>query len=191
MTMLLAAFFLTPLGGGAFGADLPPPAVGPAAAGSRDPQLLNSAASLLADLLKNEKNLNKILIIKGHSKELGGLVDAISHTAADGENELKALAQGTPGMALDALNLPPGEAAARKAMAKTKEHLLLFSAGNNFAFNLLLTQTDALSYGSHLAEIVAANAPRSEAAHPFHELAKSLDRLLDQVTAQIRALPPK
>jgi hypothetical protein len=76
-------------------------------------------------------------------------------------------------------------------MAKTKEHELLFSSGDNFAFNLLLTQTDALSYGSHLAAIVADNAPRGEFARQFQSLAATLDGLLQQVAAQIRSLPPK
>lgn len=159
--------------------------------GSPDQALLGNSASLLADLLNNEKNLNKILLIKGHSRELGELVDAISHAAADGEDQLKALAQRDPALNLKALELPSGEQAARKAMAKTKEHELLFSAGDNFAFNLLVTQTDALNYGSHLAAIVADNAPDSETARQFHALATTLEGLFKQVTAQIRSLPRK
>jgi hypothetical protein len=163
----------------------------PLATVSKDQELFNNSASLLSNLLKDEKNLNKILFIKFHSKQLGGLVDAISHTAADGEKQLEALAQSDPGLNLDAVELPPGEQAARKAIAKTKEHDLLFSSGDNFAFNLLLTQADALSYGSHLAEIVAKNAPRDDVAREFHSLATTLDGLLQQVTAQIRSLPQK
>lgn len=166
------------------------PEVAPATV-SKNQALLNNAASLLDDLLKDERNLNKILIIKGHSKELGDLVDAISHAAAAGEAQLEALAQSDPGLNLQDLELPPGEQAARKGIAKTKEHELLFSSGDNFAFNLLVTQADALSYGSHLAEIVAGNASRDDVALQFHSLAATLDRLLEHVTAQMRALPKK
>jgi hypothetical protein len=158
---------------------------------SKNQELLNNSASLLASLLKDEKNLNKILLIKSHSKELGGLIDAISRAAADGEKQLEVLAQDDPGLNLNALELPSGEQAARKAIAKTKEYDLLFSSGDNFAFNLLITQIDALSYGSHLAEIVAENAPRGEPARQFHSLATTFDRLLQQVTAQMRSLPQK
>ena len=158
---------------------------------SKNQELLNNAASLLADLLKDERNLNKILLIKSHSKELGGLVDAISRAAADGEAQLEVLEQNDPDLTLHAPGLPSGEQAARKAIAKTKEHDLLFSSGDNFAFNLLVTQTDALSYGSHLAEIVAQNVPSGEPARQFHSLATTLDRLLQQVTAQMRSLPQK
>jgi hypothetical protein len=158
---------------------------------SQNQELLNNAASLLAALLKDEKNLNKILLIKSHSQDLGGLVDVISRAAAEGENQLKTLAQNNPGLDLNALGLPSGEQAARKAIAKTKEHDLLFSSGDNFAFNLLVTQIDALSYGSHLAGIVAENAPRGEPARQFHALAATLDRLLQQVAAQMRSLPRK
>jgi hypothetical protein len=158
---------------------------------SKNQELLNNSASLLDDLLKDEKNLNKILLIKGHSKELGDLVDSISQAASDGENQLKVLAQNDPEVVLDSLELPAGEQAARKAIAKTKEHDLLFSSGDNFAFNLLITQMDALSYGSHLAEIVAENVPRSDQARQFHSLATALDRLMGQVGSQIRSLPRK
>jgi hypothetical protein len=98
---------------------------------SKNQELLNNSASLLASLLKDEKNLNKILLIKSHSKELGGLIDAISRAAADGEKQLEVLAQDDPGLNLNALELPSGEQAARKAIAKTKEYDLLFSSGDS------------------------------------------------------------
>jgi hypothetical protein len=158
---------------------------------SKDKELLSNSASLLYNLLKDEKNLNKILFIKGHSKELGGLVDAISRAAADGGKQLEAMAQVDPMLNLDAAELPSGEQAARKAIAKTKEHELLFSSGDNFAFNLLVTQADALSYGSHLAEIVSENAPPGDFARQFHSLASTLDGLLRQVASQMRSLPQK
>jgi len=161
------------------------------AAVSKDKELLSNSASLLHDLLKDEKNLNKILFIKGHSKDLGGLVEAISRVAADGEKQLEVMAQDDPALNLNAAELPSGEQAARKAIAKTKEHELLFSSGDNFAFNLLVTQADALSYASHLAEIVSANAPPGDFARQFHSLASTLDGLLQQVASQMRSLPQK
>jgi hypothetical protein len=190
LTSLLSGCLLLAVACGCSSVTPPAPAAAsPSAADSPKQELLNNAASLLSSLLNDEKNLNKVLIIKGHSQELGVLVDAISHAAADGESQLEILAQNEPGMNLKALELPVGEEAARKAIAKTKEHDLLLSSGDTFAFNLLVTQTDALSYGSHLARVVADALPRGDAARQFQSLADTFDLLLKQVTAQLRSLP--
>jgi hypothetical protein len=184
------ALALLAKGGGA-APPSPPPGTPPPAGIAPHPELLNNAASLLDNLLGDEKNLAKILIIKGHGDgDFGNLVKAIAHAAAEGDRQLRQLAQSTPGMDLKALGLPPGEVAARQAIGKTKERDLLFSTGTTFEFNLLLTQTQALSYGAHLAEVVAAQAPTPEAAQAFKSLAEVLDRLLRDVTRQLRRLPP-
>jgi hypothetical protein len=86
--------------------------------------------------------------------------------------------------------LPPGEKAAREAESKTEEHQLLFSSGTNFAFNLLMTQAQALGYGSHLAQVAARNAPSNGQAAELRGLGADLDQLQKRVTAMIRTLPP-
>lgn len=151
----------------------------------------NNAASLLADLLGNDKNIAKILVIKHGSAEMERLIRTISKTAGDGEKQLEALAKSDPTLNLHALDLPPGEAAARAAGSKLTEHELLSSSGAAFEFSLLLTQTQALSYGSHLAQIAAANSSLPEQARAFHSLDVALNALYRQVVARMRALPPK
>jgi hypothetical protein len=167
---------------------VPPPV---AATDSKKIELRNNAVSLLADLLDQEKNVSKVLIIKRNTKELGEIIKAISRTAGAGAEQLKTLAANDPSLNLHALELPPGEKATRAAIAKTKEHELLFSSGENFEFNLLLTQTDALSYGSHLAGIAAENSPFPEQAEAFHALDVALNDLWQQVITRMRSLPPK
>ena len=154
-------------------------------------EVRNNAASLLADLLGNEKNLSKILIIKHNSAELGRLIKAISKTAGDGIEQLELLAKNDPTLNLHALQLPPGEIAARAAMSKTMEHELLFSSGEKFELHLLLTQTDSLDYGSHLAKIAAENSTSPEQERKFHALGVSLSALYQRVVADIRAVPAK
>lgn len=166
-----------------------PPAM--SAADAKKIELRNNAVSLLADLFNDEKNVSKILIIKRNSRELGELIKAISKTTGDGAERLKVLAKNDPTLNLHALELPPGEKATRAAIAKTKEHELLFSSGENFEFNLLLTQTDALSYGSHLAKIAAENSPFPDQAREFHSLDIALNDLWQQVITRMRSLPPK
>ena len=154
-------------------------------------EVRNNAASLLADLFHEEKNLDKVLIIKHNSAAFGELIKSISKTAADGENKLEELAKNDKTLNLHALELPPGEKATRAAISKTKEHEMLFSTGETFRLNLLLSQTDALDYGSHLAKIAAENSSSPEQEKVFHELDVALKNLFNRVVARIRALPAK
>jgi hypothetical protein len=148
-------------------------------------EVRNNAASLLADLLGSEKNLSKFLIIKRNSAELGRLAKAISKTADDGGDQLEKMAKRDKTLDLQAIKLPSGEKAAREAISKTWEHELLFSSGSKFELTLLLTQTQALNYGSHLAQIAAENSPPDQAPE-FHSLDVALDKLYKQVVAKLR-----
>jgi hypothetical protein len=146
----------------------------------------NNAASLLYNLLGDEKNVGKILIIKHNSEELGRLIKAISEAAAADEKQMEQLATNDPSLDLHAIELPPGEKAARDAVARTKEHELLFSSGQKFEFNLLLTQAEALSYGWHLANVTAENCPAPAEVQKFTTMGQVMEDLYDQVIARLR-----
>jgi hypothetical protein len=146
----------------------------------------NNAASLLYDLLGNEKNLSKLFILKGGRAELKSLVKTISSAAATGQKQLEALAKKDSTLKLDAANLPPGEQATRDAIAKAKEHELLRASGADLEFNLLLTQADALGYGSQLAKIAAQNSARAEQVQEFNTIGATLENLHKQVLALLR-----
>jgi hypothetical protein len=154
-------------------------------------QVRNNASSLLAQLLDQEKNVSKVLIIKHGSRELSGLIKAISIAAADGAKRLKGLAQDDPTLDLRRLELPAGEKASRDALGKTAEHDLLLSSGADFEFTLLLTQAQALNYGSRLAKVAADNSADPGEADAFLTMSRTLDRLLTQVKAMMRSLPSK
>jgi len=170
------------------------PAPAPATAGHTEAaddkmQVRNNASSLLAQLLDQEKNVSMVLIIKHGSRELSGLIKAISTAAADGAKRLKSLAQDDPTLDLRRQELPAGEKASRDALGKTAEHDLLLSSGADFEFTLLLTQAQALNYGSHLARVAADNSADPGEADAFLTMSRTLDRLLTQVKAMMRSLP--
>jgi hypothetical protein len=152
-------------------------------------EVRNNAASLLADLLGDEKNVSKLLIIKHGSPETEQLIKTISKTADDGAKQLEALTKIDNALKLDAMQLPPGEKATREAESKTEEHALLFSSGAKFELNLLLTQAQALGYGSHLAKVAADNSSAPEAQREFHALETSLNDLHERVVARMRVGP--
>ncbi|MEI9864902.1 MAG: hypothetical protein WDN00_10185 [Limisphaerales bacterium] len=150
----------------------------------------NNAASLLYDLLGNEKNVSKILIIKRNSDELGQVIKAISEMAARNRKALDQLAEKDSGLNLHMMGLPQGEMAARAAVGKTKEHELLSTSGKEFEFNLLLTQVEALGYGRHLAKVAAENSSLPAEVQQFTTMSQEMENLYGQVMSQMRRITP-
>ncbi len=153
--------------------------------------LRNNAASLLYDLLNDEKNVGKILIIKFDRPQLHQLIKAISTMAGSAADRLTELAKADPTLNLHDLGLPAGETAVRDAIAKTKEHDLLLTSDKEFEFNLLLTQAQALSYGSHLALVAAKNSEQSDQIKAFESFNVAMTDLYQQVVAVMRGVPVK
>lgn len=94
-------------------------------------EIRNNAASLLVNLLGDEKNLSKILILHHGSAPLEKLVKSISKMADKDSKQLEALAKTDSSLDLHTMQLPPGETAAREAISKMQEHDLIFSSGKN------------------------------------------------------------
>ena len=146
----------------------------------------DNALDLFCDLLGDEKNLSKLLIIKKASPELKQLVKAISETAA---NELKTMDtwRGTNRPPAKAqLGLPPGETATRDAISKTKQHELLHASGSELEFQLLLSQAEALNYGKHLALVISKNEPDATRSQQASKISQELNQLWEQVLARLR-----
>ena len=151
-----------------------------------DLRIRNNALALLDDLLNDEKNLSKILLIKHHSEQLGKLAKEISRTAAQGAKTLQLIAKEEPGINLKETALPAGEVAAREAISNSKEHTLLHSADAEFELQLLLTQSDALNYGAQLARVAALNDSAADRVRELSDLSAQLSSLHEQVIAMLR-----
>jgi hypothetical protein len=152
--------------------------------------LRNNAASLLDQLLSEEKGVHYVLLIKGHRAVLQQLIKKISATTAAAQEQLRALAKTDPSLNLRAIELPAGEKATRAAIQDTEEHELLFTSGADFEFTLLLAQANALGYGWHLAQIAADNSTSPAETKAFAALSASLQDLYQQTVALIRSPPP-
>lgn len=161
----------------------------PAAKHAIDLSARNNAWALLDELLNEEQNVSKLLIIKRESRELNRLIKNISETAGQGADRMKKIAKNLPGLDATVTMLPAGEKAVRGSIAQEKKHLLLHSSGAEFEFQLLLTQFEALGYGSHLARVIAENEPQPAQAREFSSLSAHLHELQEQVLARLR--PPK
>ena len=146
-------------------------------------QLRSNCCSLLYDLLQDEKNVSKLLIIKGERPEVNRLIKEISSAAATGAKKLEELAKLDRKLNLRASGLPLGERATRDAISKTRARELLLASGDDFEIKLLLTQAEALSYASHLAKVAAKNEPQPDRAREFTVLSDEMQRLYSQVIA--------
>jgi hypothetical protein len=146
----------------------------------------NNALALLDDLLNDEKNLGKVLLIKHHSEQLGKLVKDISAAAGQGAKMVDSMAKTTPGLDLKQVDLPQGETATRKAISKSKEHMLLHSADAEFELQLLLTQVEALNYGANLAQVAADNESDPERVRQLSALSAQLKDLDENVITALR-----
>ena len=115
----------------------------------------NNCYSLLHQLLNDQKNVSLLRFIKREQEDVKTLVKKIAANSATGAKLLEEFARHDPSITLDDIRLPPGEAATREAIASTKKMELLSQTGGEFELSLLLSQAEALSYGSHLAKVAS------------------------------------
>jgi hypothetical protein len=141
----------------------------------------NNGYSLLHQLLAEQKDVSLLRFIKNEPPDVSTLVKKIATTSGTGAALLEKFAKDDPTISLDDLRLPPGEVATRDAIAATKETELLGQTGGPFELTLLLTQTEALSYGWHLAEVTAENEPQPERARALTGIGEDMKNLYHEV----------
>jgi hypothetical protein len=136
---------------------------------------------LLHQLLNDQKNVSLLRFIKREQEDVKTLVKKIATNSATGAKLLEEFARHDPSITLDAIRLPPGEAAAREAIASTKEKELLSQAGGEFELTLLLTQAEALSYASHLAKVARENEFQPDRARALAGVSEDMATLYHEV----------
>ena len=146
----------------------------------------SNAASLLYQLLDEEANVSKLLIIKRDREELRRVIKNISSRAEAAHKELTRMAKEDPTLELKRPDLPPGEKAVRESISKKRAGELLRASGTDFEFKLLLTQVEALGYAEHLAKIAALNEPDQRRARVFTSIETQMRGSLEEVIALLR-----
>jgi hypothetical protein len=143
----------------------------------------NNCYSLLHQLLDDEKDVSMLRFIKPEHADVKNLVKRIATTSGTGAKLLEEFAKDDPSIRLDDIRLPPGELATRDAIASTKQKELLGQTGDTFELTLLLTQTEALSYASHLAKVAGENEPQPERARALAGVSKDMENFYHEVFA--------
>jgi hypothetical protein len=147
----------------------------------------NNSYSLLHQLLDDEKDVSLLHFIKSEHPDVKNLIKRIATTSATGAALLEKFAKDDPAIKLDDISLPPGEVVTRDAIASTKEKELLSQTGDKFELTLLLTQTEALSYGWHLAVVASIYEPNPDRARALVGIGVDMDNLYHEVFALLLA----
>ena len=142
--------------------------------------------ALLYDLLKDEKDVSKLLIVKRERDDFEAVIDAISETATRAYEELGELGEADPGLNLTDTGLPAGERSARETIAASKRDALLTESGEEFEILLTLAQSQALGYWVGLAESLSRAEPDPARLAFVQALWRDGRRLQDSLTALLR-----
>ena len=141
--------------------------------------------ALLADLVGDEKDVAKLRFIKRERPELKALLLEIAATNRAAFKALEQFAKADPTLNLKDQGLPAADAAARKAVSKYKEKAILSNKGKDLEVQLLLDQNEGLTYGSHLARVVAQTESNPQRREFLERLAASLGALQQKVVEML------
>jgi hypothetical protein len=141
----------------------------------------NNGYSLLHQLLAEQKDVSLLRFIRPEHADTKELVKRIATTSGAGAALLEKFANDDPTISLDDIRLPPAELATRVAIAATKKKELLSQSGDTFELTLLLTQTEALSYAWHLAEVTSQNEPLPDRARALAGISDDMKNLYYEV----------
>jgi hypothetical protein len=156
---------------------------------SAAPSTRNNCYSLLHQLLDQQKDVSLLRFIKREQVDVKNLVKKIAAASGTGAKLLEEFARHDPSLRLDDIRLPPGEAATREAIASTKKKELLGQSGKQFELSLLLSQTEALSYASHLAKVAGENEPQPDRARALAGISKDMENLNREVFVLLLSKP--
>jgi hypothetical protein len=141
----------------------------------------NNCYSLLHQLLDDQKDVSMLRFIKREHSDVKDLVKKIASTSKAGSKFLEEFAKKDPSINLGAIRLPLGEVATRNAIASTKKNELLNQTGQKFELTLLLTQTEALNYAWHLAEVASQTDSQPDRARALADIGNEMKNLYHEV----------
>lgn len=120
----------------------------------RQARVRNEGYSLLYQLLSQESDVAKILIIKHADPPVADVIKEIASTCGQAKKELDLFHEKDRHLSFEMTNLPQIEQQTRAAIDSTVTKQLLFSSGNTFEGRLLFTQAEAMNYAAHLAQVL-------------------------------------
>jgi hypothetical protein len=120
----------------------------------RQARVRNEGYSLLYQLVSQESDAAKILIIKHADPPIADIVKEIANTCGQAKKELDRFHETDRHLNLEMTHLPEMEQKSRAAIQSTVTKQLLFSSGKTFEVRFLFTQAEAMNYAAHLAQVL-------------------------------------
>ena len=120
----------------------------------RQTRVRNEGYGLLYQLMNQESDAAKLLIIKHADPPIADLIKEIAHTCDQAQKELALFQKNDRHLSFKTLNLPQVEVTTRAAIKSTETKQLLFSSGKTFEVRFLFTQAEAMNYAAHLAQVL-------------------------------------
>jgi len=142
--------------------------------------------ALLYEILGQERQVSRLLIIKQERQALETVIDAIDETCGAAYERLEELANENPRLDLADTGLPVEEVRTRLAIAATRRDQLLAASGREFELEFLWTQNEALTYAAHLADTLSRSESDPARLAFVRALWKDMARLVQDVQALLR-----
>jgi len=114
----------------------------------------NEGYSLLYQLMSQESDVAKILIIKHADQPVTDIIKQIANTCDQARKELEGFHKKDRHLSFEMANLPEFEQKTRAAIQSTVTKQLLASSGKTFERRLLFTQAESMNYAAHLATVL-------------------------------------
>jgi hypothetical protein len=154
----------------------------------RPARIRDEGYSLLYSLADKQSNVGKILIIKKASAKVSAEIKEIAQVFSKAKERLDGFAKDDSGLSFKMEHLPSMEVKTRAAIQSTTTKDLLFSSGKTFELRLLLTQVQALDYGSHLANQLADKEGNPKRKEFLTQFAKQCEEHHKQVVEMVGEL---
>jgi len=146
----------------------------------------NEGYSLLYQLLSQESDVAKILIIKHADRPVTAVINEIASTCGQAQHALELFYNNDRHLSFAMSHLPAIEQQTRAAIASTVTKQLLFSSGKTFADRLLFTQAEAMNYAAHLAQVLHKQEDNLDRQQFLATLAHRCTTLHDQVVELLK-----
>jgi hypothetical protein len=120
----------------------------------RQARVRNEGYGLLYQLLGQESDAAKLLMIKHADPPVADLIKEIANTSGQAKKTLDQFHGKDRHLSFEMTNLPQIEQKTRAAIESTVTKRLLTSSGKKFEVRFLFTQAEAMNYAAHLAKVL-------------------------------------
>jgi hypothetical protein len=117
---------------------------------------VNEGYSLLHQLMSDETDVSKILILKHADDPVANAVKEIAHACQAAKTRMDDFPKTDVRIEFDVPDLPRVEQESRDLDSSIEEKELLFSSGKTFELRLIYSQAQAMEYGEVLCKALAA-----------------------------------